>query len=94
MRGAGYRTRYIASHPIPFIRSDPEDVSREPRLLLAGAVAYYALLSIVPLLILSVIALSQVIDPAELLRTLARIWSGWYCSASKSAQRCCGSARK
>src|SRR5258708_12202310 len=41
-------------------------------LLLAGAVAYYALLSIVPLLILIAIALSHVIDPAELLRTLAR----------------------
>src|SRR5258706_5168581 len=41
-------------------------------LLLAGAVAYYALLSIVPLLILIAIALSHVIDPAELLRTLGR----------------------
>ena len=34
-------------------------------LLLAGAVAYYALLSIVPLLILIVIALSHVIDAAR-----------------------------
>jgi len=41
-------------------------------LLLAGAVAYYALLSIVPLLILSVIALSHVIDQNELLQTLGR----------------------
>jgi len=41
-------------------------------LLLAGAVAYYALLSIVPLLILTVIALSYVIDQAELLDTLGR----------------------
>ena len=41
-------------------------------LLLAGAVAYYALLSIVPLLILMVIALSHVIDQAELLQTLGR----------------------
>lgn len=41
-------------------------------LLLAGAVAYYALLSIVPLLILIVIALSHVIDQAELLLTLSR----------------------
>ena len=41
-------------------------------LLLAGAVAYYALLSIVPLLILMVIALSHVIDQAELLSTLGR----------------------
>ena len=41
-------------------------------LLLAGAVAYYALLSIVPLLILIVIALSHVIDQAALLETLGR----------------------
>jgi membrane protein len=41
-------------------------------LLLAGAVAYYALLSVVPLLILTVIALSHVIDQAELLQTLGR----------------------
>jgi membrane protein len=41
-------------------------------LLLAGAVAYYTLLSIVPLLILMVIALSHVIDQGELLLTLRR----------------------
>lgn len=41
-------------------------------LLLAGAVAYYALLSIVPLLILSVIVLSRLIDEGELLQTVAR----------------------
>src|SRR5262245_26487100 len=40
--------------------------------LLAGAVAYYALLSIVPLLILTVIALSHIIDQTVLLRTLGR----------------------
>ncbi|HEY9063457.1 MAG TPA: YihY/virulence factor BrkB family protein [Burkholderiaceae bacterium] len=41
-------------------------------LLLAGAVAYYALLSIVPLLILIVIALSHLLAPDELLQTLGR----------------------
>ena len=41
-------------------------------LLLAGAVAYYALLSIVPLLILSVIALSHLIPEHELLDTIGR----------------------
>jgi membrane protein len=45
-------------------------------LLLAGAVAYYALLSIAPLLILVVIALSHVIDQALLLETLER-YLGW-----------------
>ena len=41
-------------------------------LLLAGAVAYYALLSIVPLLILFAIALSHLIEESELLQTIGR----------------------
>jgi membrane protein len=41
-------------------------------LLLAGAVAYYALLSILPLLILMVIALSHFVEQGELLLTLRR----------------------
>lgn len=41
-------------------------------LLLAGAVGYYALLSIVPLLILMVIALSHVVEPRLLLFTVSR----------------------
>jgi YihY family inner membrane protein len=45
-------------------------------LLLAGAVAYYALLSIVPLLILIAIALSHVLDQTLLLETLDR-YLGW-----------------
>ena len=45
-------------------------------LLLAGAVAYYALLSIVPLLLLSIIALSHVVDRTLLIDTLER-YLGW-----------------
>lgn len=45
-------------------------------LLLAGAVAYYALLSIVPLLILSVIVLSHVLPQELLLSTIGR-YLGW-----------------
>ena len=41
-------------------------------LLLAGAIAYYALLSIVPLLILIIIALSHAIEQSELLDTVSR----------------------
>ena len=41
-------------------------------LLLAGAVAYYALLSIIPMLILTVIALSHFVDQGALLLTLGR----------------------
>jgi YihY family inner membrane protein len=39
--------------------------------LLAGAVAYYALLSLVPMLILVVIALSHFIDPHRIIGTIA-----------------------
>jgi membrane protein len=53
-------------------------------LLLAGAVAYYALLSVVPLLILAVIALSHVIDQAELLSTLGR-YLEWLVPGQSSA---------
>src|SRR2546428_3260642 len=53
-------------------------------LLLAGAVAYYALLSIVPLLILMVILLSHVIEPGPLLSTLAR-YLEWVVPGQSSA---------
>ena len=39
-------------------------------LLLAGAVAYYAQLPTAPLLILTVLVLSHLVDQAELLRTI------------------------
>ena len=55
-----------------FMRQTMQGFRANQGLLLAGAVAYYALLSIVPLLILTVIALSHFIDQAELLRTLGR----------------------
>src|SRR5947209_2900833 len=53
-------------------------------LLLAGAVAYYALLSIVPLLILFAIALSHLIDQAELLQTFGRYLEWLLPSQSKA----------
>ncbi len=53
-------------------------------LLLAGAIAYYALLSIVPLLILSVIALSHVIPEHELLETIGRYLS-WLVPSQSNA---------
>ncbi len=55
-----------------FVVSTLKSFRANQGLLLAGAVAYYALLSIVPLLILTVIALSHVIDQQELLQTLGR----------------------
>jgi membrane protein len=67
---------WVAAHPAEFLRKVLKGFIANQGLLLAGAVAYYALLSVVPLLILSVIALSHVVDPAELLNTLA-IYLEW-----------------
>jgi membrane protein len=64
------RTTYILKNPVAFALRVLKSFRANQGLLLAGAVAYYALLSIVPLLILIVIALSQVIDQGVLLTTL------------------------
>jgi YihY family inner membrane protein len=64
------RTTYVLKNPVSFSLGVLKAFQANQGLLLAGAVAYYALLSIVPLLILIVIALSQVIDQAMLLATL------------------------
>ncbi|UTY57288.1 YihY/virulence factor BrkB family protein [Massilia sp. erpn] len=63
---------YVASHPLHFVLQCLRGFRANQGLLLAGAVAYYSLLSLVPLLMLVVVALSHVIDPAELLTTMGR----------------------
>ena len=62
----------VIKHPGAFAMRTLRGFRANQGLLLAGAVAYYALLSIVPLLILTMIALSHVIDQAELLKTVGR----------------------
>jgi YihY family inner membrane protein len=71
-RFVGSAATEILSHPGRFALRVLREFKANQGLLLAGAVAYYALLSIVPLLILTVIALSHVIDQRELLQTLGR----------------------
>jgi len=66
------QTALVLRHPGRFLLRALRSFRANQGLLLAGAVAYYALLSIVPLLILTVIALSHIIDQAELLYTLGR----------------------
>lgn len=66
----------VLQHPGAFALRVLRAFRKNQGLLLAGAVAYYALLSIVPLLILIVIALSHVLDQALLLETLER-YLGW-----------------
>ena len=68
----GSRAAYVAQHPGAFALRTLRAFRANQGLLLAGAVAYYALLSIVPLLILTAIALSHWIEPGQLLRTLGR----------------------
>jgi membrane protein len=63
---------YILAHPLDFTLQVLKAFRANQGLLLAGAVAYYALLSIVPFLMLVVVALSHFIDPAELLGTIQR----------------------
>ena len=64
--------RHILKHPGSFAWGTLKAFRANQGLLLAGAVAYYALLSIVPLLILSVIALSHLTDQQQLLSTIGR----------------------
>ncbi|MDB5809684.1 MAG: Ribonuclease [Betaproteobacteria bacterium] len=62
----------VVKNPLGFAVKVLKAFNLNQGLLLAGAVAYYALLSIIPLLILIVIALSHVIDQQVLLTTLRR----------------------
>lgn len=61
----------ILRHPGRFALRVLRGFKANQGLLLAGAVAYYTLLSLIPLLILLLIVLSHVIDEARLLATLA-----------------------
>ena len=67
---------YVLRHPGAFALQILKGFRANQGLLLAGAVAYYALLSIVPLLILIAIALSHFIDQGALLASLNR-YIGW-----------------
>ena len=62
----------VVASPGRFFLEALKSFRKNQGLLLAGAVAYNALLSIVPLMILCVIALSHFIDQEELLETLRR----------------------
>ena len=68
----GRQAAQVIQHPADFALRVLKGFRANQGLLLAGAVAYYALLSIVPMLILTVIALSQFVEQQALLQTLAR----------------------
>ena len=65
-------TAYILAHPLAFVVRTIKGFRANQGLLLAGAVAYYALLSIVPFVMLVVVVLSHFMDQADLLLTVRR----------------------
>ena len=72
MHDLGRQAAYVVTHPRAFTMRVLRAFRANQGLLLSGAVAYYTLLSIVPLLILILIALSRIIDQGQLLATLGR----------------------
>ena len=77
-QGRGHQGRvtspaaWVVKHPRIFLVQTLKSFSANQGLLLAGAVAYYTLLSIVPLIGLIVIGLSHWIPQAELITALGR----------------------
>jgi len=78
------QAQYVLTHPGAFALQTLKAFRANQGLLLAGAVAYYALLSLVPLLILIVIVLSHLIDEKDLLQTLGR-YLEWLLPSQSSA---------
>ncbi len=76
--------QYLLNHPFTFFWQAICGFGRNQGMLLAGAVAYYALLSLVPLLILSVAGLSHIVDQTEMMAALARYLEWLVPSQSKA----------
>ena len=76
--------RRILESPGAFVLRTLKAFKANQGLLLAGAVAYNALLSIVPLLILFVIVLSHFVDQEQLLETL-RVYLEWVIPGQSAA---------
>lgn len=64
--------RQLIAHPSAFIVRVAKSFKANQGLLLAGALAYYTLLSIVPLFTLLLLVLSHVVDESDLIATLTR----------------------
>jgi membrane protein len=70
MKFASQSATRLLKEPGAFARAVIKQFRANQGLLLAGAVAYYTLLSLVPLLILILLALSHVVEEERLLETL------------------------
>lgn len=75
---------HVMAHPLGFAMQTLRGFNRNQGMMLAGAIAYYALLSLVPLLILSVLTLSHLVDRGELLIALGRYLEWLVPSQSKA----------
>ena len=64
------RARYVLNHPGQFLLQVFNGFRANQGFLLAGSIAYYTLLSVVPMLALILVLLSQIHAPQELLNTL------------------------
>ena len=69
MKPAATPLAKILRHPSAFALSVLKQFQTNQGFLLAGAVAYYALLSLVPLLILMLMLLSQIFRPSGCFRS-------------------------
>ena len=67
MLPASYRVQTVMANPLGFIGQVLAAFRANQGFLLAGAVAYYTLLSIVPMFALILVLLSQVLEPQHLL---------------------------
>ena len=70
IRLLGPRAAYVAQHPAAFALGTLRAFRANQGLLLAGAVAYYTLLSIVPLLALVLVGLSHFVNQEQLISTI------------------------
>jgi len=64
------RTRFVLNNPLKFLQQIVVGFRANQGLLLSGAIAYYTLLSIIPILALILVLLSQFKDPQGLLDAL------------------------
>lgn len=76
--------RHVMAHPFEFAMQTLRGFNKNQGMMLAGAIAYYALLSLVPLLILAVLTLSHLVDRSELLIALGRYLEWLVPSQSKA----------
>ncbi len=65
------RLNEVISHPLHFMLRVLAGFRANQGFLLSGAVAYYTLLSVIPMFALMLVVLSQIVDPQELLETSA-----------------------